>query len=71
MTLVAERSTQLNEIAAKVQRGQRLDLADGVALYASRDIHEIGWPISFASACTATSLTTTSIDTSIIRIIAC
>jgi len=34
--------SDLAGIARKVEAGQRLDRADGVALYASRDIHEIG-----------------------------
>jgi aminodeoxyfutalosine synthase len=42
MSAIAERCPGLDEIAAKVERGQRLDHADGVALFASRDIHEIG-----------------------------
>ncbi|MFQ5424139.1 MAG: aminofutalosine synthase MqnE [Phycisphaerae bacterium] len=34
--------SDLAGIARKVEAGQRLNRADGVALYASRDIHEIG-----------------------------
>lgn len=39
---VIERTTHLSEIAAKVERGERLSREDGVHLFASRDIHEIG-----------------------------
>ncbi|HKQ47372.1 MAG TPA: CofH family radical SAM protein [Phycisphaerae bacterium] len=34
--------SELNSIAERVEAGQRLSFEDGVALFASRDIHEIG-----------------------------
>lgn len=40
--MTATSRTGLRAIAAKVESGRRLSHEDGVALYASRDIHEIG-----------------------------
>ena len=37
----------LEPIAAKVQAGTRLDAADGLALYRSKDILAVGWLANF------------------------
>ena len=42
LTALPDTGTDLRDISDKVERGERLTHADGVRLYASRDIHEIG-----------------------------
>jgi hypothetical protein len=46
---------RLEPVAAKVFAGERLDFSDGLALYGSPTFSpSAGWPITCASACTAT-----------------
>ena len=42
MMITTAKSGALGDIAARVERGERLCLEDGVRLFASREIHEIG-----------------------------